>query len=429
MLSYVFVFGFEPYYDVYAEQPERLFGLSPARRPAPRRRRDDGRAGAHARRRPRPALPERPSRQAGGAAPRRAGRVTPSPWSFSFEPLYLLLAAVAVALYVRAWRRSPGSAWRAASFAAGLLLVVGALNSPLGTIATEYLVLFHLLQNVMISDWAPPLLLIGLTPAMRAAVAARGGHVFATLTRPEIALPIWLVGWYVVHLGAVYDAAVREPRAPRARARLPDRDRPPLLVARALRRAAVGRDARPARLRVRRVRALGVPRARADVLAADLRLLRVAPRAALGDLRREGPEPRRDPHVERAGPRLLRRDRVAPRPAPPRGGRGGAAACGGAARRRAAESTSPRSRNPRERDPAARIPRLRRGHIPEGARWRGRNYLLARTGAATATSTGGAPGTTAAASRAWRSVVRTISFARAKLSSSVGTGPTRCPSA
>ena len=40
--------------------------------------------------------------------------MTPSPWSFSFEPLYLLLAAVALALYVRAWRREPGHAWRAA---------------------------------------------------------------------------------------------------------------------------------------------------------------------------------------------------------------------------------------------------------------------------------------------------------------------------
>jgi cytochrome c oxidase assembly factor CtaG len=29
LLAYVFVFGFEPYYDVYVEQPERLFGLSP----------------------------------------------------------------------------------------------------------------------------------------------------------------------------------------------------------------------------------------------------------------------------------------------------------------------------------------------------------------------------------------------------------------
>jgi cytochrome c oxidase assembly factor CtaG len=135
--------------------------------------------------------------------------VTPSPWSASFEPLYLALAVVALALYLRAWRHAPGDAWRAVAFGAGLLLVVGALNSPLGTIATEYLVLFHLLQNVMISDWAPPLLLLGLTPEMRAGIAARGGRPFATLTRPELALPIWLVGWYVVHLGAVYDAAVR----------------------------------------------------------------------------------------------------------------------------------------------------------------------------------------------------------------------------
>ncbi len=29
LLSYVFVFSFEPYYDVYADQPERLLGLSP----------------------------------------------------------------------------------------------------------------------------------------------------------------------------------------------------------------------------------------------------------------------------------------------------------------------------------------------------------------------------------------------------------------
>jgi putative membrane protein len=135
----------------------------------------------------------------------------PSPWSFTFEPLFVVLAAVAVVLYVRDWRRNPGEPWRAWCFGGGVALVVVALNSPLGTIAIEYLVLFHLLQNVMISDWAPPLLLIGLTPAMRAAVAARGGRVLETLTRPAVALPTWLVGWYVVHLAAVYDAAVRSP--------------------------------------------------------------------------------------------------------------------------------------------------------------------------------------------------------------------------
>ena len=135
----------------------------------------------------------------------------PSPWSFSFEPLFVGLAAVAVVLYARAWRRDPGPAWRAWCFGTGVALVVVALNSPLGTIATEHLVLFHLLQNVMISDWAPPLLLLGLTPAMRETVARHGGRPFEVLTRPVVALPVWVVGWYVVHLAAVYDAAVRDP--------------------------------------------------------------------------------------------------------------------------------------------------------------------------------------------------------------------------
>jgi len=134
-----------------------------------------------------------------------------SPWSFTFEPVFGVLAALALVLYIRAWRRAPGPWWRAVCFGIGVALVVGALNSPLGTIAIDYLVLFHLLQNVMISDWAPPLLLIGLTPAMRQTIAARGGRWFASLTRPQVALPVWLVGWYVVHLGAVYDAAVRDP--------------------------------------------------------------------------------------------------------------------------------------------------------------------------------------------------------------------------
>lgn len=135
--------------------------------------------------------------------------MTPSPWSLTFEPAFVVLAAIAVVLYARAWRREPGPGWRAWCFAGGVALVVAALNSPLGTIAIEYLVLFHLLQNVIVADWAPPLLLIGLTPAMRTAIARRGGDRLAALTRPAVALPVWLVTWYVVHLGAVYDAAVR----------------------------------------------------------------------------------------------------------------------------------------------------------------------------------------------------------------------------
>lgn len=134
-----------------------------------------------------------------------------SPWAPTFEPLFVVLGAGALWAYARACRRErPGRA-RAITFCAGVLLIVLALNSPLETIAVEYLVLFHLLQNVIISDWAPPLLILGLTPAMQSVIARRGGRPFAFLTRPTIALPIWLIGWYAVHLGGVYDAALRQP--------------------------------------------------------------------------------------------------------------------------------------------------------------------------------------------------------------------------
>jgi putative membrane protein len=135
----------------------------------------------------------------------------PSPWSFTFEPLFLVLGVGALWSYVRAWRRERPGARRLVVFATGLLLIVAALNSPLETIAAEYLVLFHLLQNVIISDWAPPLLILGLTPSMRASVAKRGGRWFASVTRPAVAFPVWLVGWYAVHLGGVFDVALRHP--------------------------------------------------------------------------------------------------------------------------------------------------------------------------------------------------------------------------
>ncbi len=135
----------------------------------------------------------------------------PDPSSFSFEPLFLALALVAAVAYWRSARSGPLGWWRPLLFGVGLLLVVAALNTPLETLAAHYLLLIHLLQNVMIADWAPPLLLLGLTPAMRSAVASRGGRPFAVLTNPKVALPVWIVGWYAVHLGAFYDTALRNP--------------------------------------------------------------------------------------------------------------------------------------------------------------------------------------------------------------------------
>ena len=135
----------------------------------------------------------------------------PSPTSFTFEPLFLALAAVAGWLYWRAWWREGASAGRAALFGSGLFLLAAAVNSPLETLAASYLLLMHLFQNVVVADLAPLLLVLGLTPAMREAIAARGGRPFVFVTRLRVALPIWLLGWYLVHLAAFYDTALANP--------------------------------------------------------------------------------------------------------------------------------------------------------------------------------------------------------------------------
>jgi cytochrome c oxidase assembly factor CtaG len=128
-----------------------------------------------------------------------------SPTDFGFEPLFLSLAVAAAALYWRAARSDPPPRWRLAAFAAGLFLIAASLNSPLETIAAHYLLLIHLLQNALIADVAPLLVMLGLTPAMRDALARRGlGRL-----RSRWILPLWLAAWYLTHVAPFYDWALR----------------------------------------------------------------------------------------------------------------------------------------------------------------------------------------------------------------------------
>ena len=125
--------------------------------------------------------------------------------AFGLEPLFLVLAAAAALLYARGARNDRPSRWRLVSFASGLFLIAASLNSPLETIASKYLLLIHLLQNGLIADLAPLLLMLGLTPRMRDALTHRGlGHL-----RSRWILPIWLAAWYLTHLAPFYDWALR----------------------------------------------------------------------------------------------------------------------------------------------------------------------------------------------------------------------------
>jgi putative membrane protein len=125
--------------------------------------------------------------------------------SFSFEPLFLVLAALAAGLYWRAARTDRPETWRVVSFASGVFLLAAALNSPLETVASHYLLLMHLLQNALIADVAPLLVLLGLTPGMRAALGRRG----LNRVRARWILPIWLGAWYLTHLAPFYNWALR----------------------------------------------------------------------------------------------------------------------------------------------------------------------------------------------------------------------------
>ena len=120
--------------------------------------------------------------------------------SFTFEWVFLGLAVAALAAYVWFARDDRPEPWRAALFLLGLVLIAGSLNSPLETIAVKRLLLIHLLQNALIADVAPLLVLLGLTPRMRAALPR---------VRARYALPAWLIAWYATHAANVYDYALR----------------------------------------------------------------------------------------------------------------------------------------------------------------------------------------------------------------------------
>jgi cytochrome c oxidase assembly factor CtaG len=125
--------------------------------------------------------------------------------SFSFEPLFLVLAAVAAVLYWRAARAGRPETWRVVAFASGVILIAASLDSPLETIASQYLLLIHLLQNGLIADLAPLLVLLGLTPRMRETIGRRG----LNRLRTRWILPLWLGAWYLTHLAPFYDWALR----------------------------------------------------------------------------------------------------------------------------------------------------------------------------------------------------------------------------
>ena len=140
---------------------------------------------------------------------------TPVVWSV--EPVQLVPVLLVAALYgVRAARLARRgravSRARVACFAAGLLVLVLSLVSPIDALGEQRLFCVHMLQHVLIGDVAPFLLVLGLTgPLLRPVLAIPGVYRLRALAHPVAALPLWALDLAAWHVPYLYDAALAHP--------------------------------------------------------------------------------------------------------------------------------------------------------------------------------------------------------------------------
>jgi cytochrome c oxidase assembly factor CtaG len=119
----------------------------------------------------------------------------------SAEALLLVPALALVGLSLR-----PRGA-RLLALAAALALIAAAFATKLQPFALHTFLWAHLLQNVVLAEWAPALLVLAIPHT----VAARARRF--PLFRPLVALPIWLATYFLWHLPWPYDFALRHPHS------------------------------------------------------------------------------------------------------------------------------------------------------------------------------------------------------------------------
>jgi cytochrome c oxidase assembly factor CtaG len=112
--------------------------------------------------------------------------------------------AVGLAL---AYRGGPTPRPRLLAGVLGVALVFAAFVTQLEPLANHTFLWAHLLQNVVLAEWAPALLVLAVPP--RVAERAAGFPLF----RPFVALPLWLVAYYTWHVPWIYDAALGHPHS------------------------------------------------------------------------------------------------------------------------------------------------------------------------------------------------------------------------
>ena len=123
----------------------------------------------------------------------------PYAWSADFEAV--VMVPLLAAAYAACLRIARAERWRVACGIAGLVLITLAFVTPLERLALHYLLTAHLLQNVVLAEWAPALLVFGLPSALARRVRVP----------MPVGLVVWLGTYFVWHAPWVYDTALRHP--------------------------------------------------------------------------------------------------------------------------------------------------------------------------------------------------------------------------
>ena len=138
--------------------------------------------------------------------------------SYALAPVQSIgLPVVVLLCWLPYWARArtlsgagrPVPGWRKACFAAGLVVLEIALSPPVDTLSDQLLIA-HMAEHLLIGDIAALLFVLGLTgpvlaPLLRNPVIAR----LRVLTHPVVAVALWGVNFYVWHIPALYQGALR----------------------------------------------------------------------------------------------------------------------------------------------------------------------------------------------------------------------------
>ncbi|MDX6700742.1 MAG: putative rane protein [Baekduia sp.] len=137
--------------------------------------------------------------------------------SFSLAPGPILICLVLTVGYVVRWRRvrAAGSTRgagveRLLAWLGGVLCVAIALISPVDTLADQVFAL-HMVQHVLLLDFAPILLILGLTKVLLRPIARTVLDVeraLGPIAHPAFAVVLYVGFMWLWHVPALYDAAL-----------------------------------------------------------------------------------------------------------------------------------------------------------------------------------------------------------------------------